>query len=174
MGGGHILGRLIPAALACACAGAPGPAGAPSSVATTFDPAGGYDVTLASEVMVAEGVMEIRGAPGAYRGRLEAGGLSAEIVAVETGPGQMTVDADTGQGMIVLRLAVDDDILSGNWVLGPRRGTVTAERRGRQPAMPGDSTGSGSVAASGFIVATGGPVSVGRSFRPPHSDHEPS
>lgn len=96
-----------------------------------FDPAGGYDVTLASDVMVAEGVMEIRGAPGAYRGRLEAGGLSAEIVAVETGPGQMTVDADTGQGTIVLRLAVDDGFLSGNWVLGPRRGTVTAERRGR-------------------------------------------
>lgn len=80
---------------------------------------------------MAEGVLEIRGAPGTYRGRLEAGGLFAEIVAVETGPGQMTVDADTGQGTIVLRLAVHDGFLSGNWVLGPRRGTVTAERRRR-------------------------------------------
>lgn len=97
--------------------------------------------------------MDVRGAPGAYRGRLEAGGLSAEIVAVETGPGHMTVEADTGQGKVVLRLAVNDGFLSGNWVLGLRRGTVTAERRRRQPGVP---------------------VSTGRSSRPPHSDHEPS
>lgn len=118
--------------------------------------------------MVAEGVMEIRGAPGAYRGRLEAGGLSADIVAVETGPGHMAVEADTGQGTVVLRLAVDDGFLSGNWVLGLRRGTVTAQRRGRQPA------GFGAVAGSGAVAESGGPVSTGRSSRPPHSDQEPS
>lgn len=110
-------------------------------------------MTLASNVSVAEGVMEVRGAPGAFRGRLEAGGLSAEIVAVETAPGHMTVEADTGRGTVVLRLAVDAGFLSGNWVLGRRRGTVTAERRGRQSGVP---------------------TSTGRSSRPPHSDQEPS
>lgn len=112
--------------------------------------------------MVAEGVMEIRGTPGAYRGRLEAGGLSADVMAVETGPGHMTVEADTGQGTIVLRLTVDGGFLSGNWVLGLRRGTMTAERTGGRPAV------------AGYVVGSGGPVSNGRSLRPPHSDHEPS
>lgn len=117
--------RLAPAAvvLAAACASASGTAG------SSWDPTGIYDVTLASEGMVGEGTMTVRGIPGAYRGTLSAGGVSAEIRRVEVGNGDVNIRAETAAGMLILRLLRDGSYLTGNWVLGERRGTVVAQRR---------------------------------------------
>ena len=106
--------------------------------------------------MVSEGTMEISGEAGSYVGRLSVGGIVAVVRRVEPGPGHMRVEADTGRGIVVLRLATDGEFFSGNWVMGAQRGTATAEKR--RPYYEGDV----------------GPVSTGSSSRPPHSDHEPS
>ena len=117
---------MAPAAmlLAAACASTP------SSAGSTWDPTGIYDVTMASEGMVGEGTMTIRGIPGAYRGTLAAGGVSAEIRRVEVGDGDVNIRAETTGGMLlILRLLRDGSYLTGNWVLGERRGTFVAQRR---------------------------------------------
>lgn len=157
-GGPGLLTPLLAIGLAAGCAtssppGAeegPAPAGA-------FDPAGGYEVTMSSERMVSEGTMEvrgIRGEPGSYTGVITVGSVTARIVNVEAGDDHMTVQAIASQGTLILRLAWDGEYLSGNWILGSQRGTFLGRKRPGQPS--------------------GGPVSTGRSARPPHSDQEPS
>ena len=106
---------------------------------------------MSSETMVSRGTMEIQGEPGAYLGRVSVGGIAGRVVVVEPGEGHMSVQVEVDGGLMVLRLAGDGAFLSGNWILGRRRGAVVAERR-----------------------AQGGPVSTGRSLRPPHSDQDPS
>ena len=93
-----------------------------------LNPLGEYEVTLSSEILVSEGTMSIRGVPGAYRGTLAAGGMNARIVGVEVDVNQMHVTATVESGSLVLRLAGDESSLAGNWVMGTRRGTVTATR----------------------------------------------
>ena len=104
--------------------------------------------------MVSEGWMEVRGEPGRYTGMINVGGVAARILTLEIGEDHMAVRASTRQRTLILRLARDGDFLSGNWVLGAQRGTIIANRRPDQ--------------------TSGGPVSIGRSLRPPHSDHDPS
>lgn len=99
--------------------------------------------------------MEISGKPGSWTGRLSVGSVVAVVRRVETRPGHMHVEADTDRGRLVLRLATDGTLFSGNWVLGGQRGSVVAEKR--EP-YEGDA----------------GPVSTGKSSRLPHSDQEPS
>ena len=119
--------RLRTAAVAVAflwgCAHGPAVGGA------TLDPLGEYEVTLSSESLVSEGTMTIEGEPGAYRGALVAGRMTARIVGVEVGVNLMHVTAAVESGRLVLRLAGDESLLAGNWVMGTRRGTVTATRR---------------------------------------------
>lgn len=93
------------------------------------DPVGVYEVVLSSGVVVTSGTMEIRGEEGSYTGLLSAGAMAAALRSVEVGPGHMQIEADTGQGIVILRLAADGRFLSGNWVMGERRGTFTAEKR---------------------------------------------
>lgn len=121
---------------------------------TAFDPVGRYDLTMSSETMVSEGWMEIRGEPATYTGLIDIGGVAARILSLEVGEDHMTVRATTSQRPLILRLARDENFLSGNWILGRQRGTIVARKRPDHPS--------------------GGPVSIGRSFRPPHSDHDPS
>ncbi len=112
--------------------------------------------------------MEIRGHPGHYRGILVAGGISARIDGVDTGEDHVRIGARTDHGSLILRLARDGDFLSGNWILGARRGTFTAEKH------PQRRHGSGSPDSSPGEPTAAGPVSTGRSSRLPHSDHDPS
>lgn len=93
-----------------------------------MDPLGQYEVTLSSESLVSEGTMSIRGEPGAYRGALVAGGMTAVITGVDVDANQMHVRASVDFSTLVLRLAGDGHFLAGNWVMGTRRGTVTATR----------------------------------------------
>ena len=111
---------------------------------------------MSSETMVSDGAMEIRGKPGSYTGTIDVGAAAARILSLDVGEGYMTVRAELRRQTLILRLARDGDFLSGNWVLGAQRGTIVANKR------PGQASGSG------------GPVSTGRSGRPPHSDQDPS
>ena len=128
---GHFLGILrLKAAFGLVLAlGAFGCAGTLGSEAPSFDPTGIYDVTMATQGMVSEGTMTIRGIPGDYRGTLAAGGVSADIKSVAVGEGNMSVSAETGGGVLILRILKDGPMFSGNWVLGERRGTFAAEKR---------------------------------------------
>lgn len=140
--------------VAAGCA-TPGPSGdAASPTAPGFDPVGRYDLTMSSATMVSEGSMEIRGEPGGYTGMINITGVAARVTNLEAGEDHMTVHAITGEHPLILRLARDGDFLSGNWILGPQRGTIIANKRSDQ--------------------SSGGPVSIGRSSRPPHSDQDPS
>ena len=94
-----------------------------------IDPTGIYDLTMSSETMVSEGTMEIYGEPGGYLGRVSVGGVSGRILLVEPGEGGLTVQVDVEGGRLVFRLAGEASYLSGNWVMGGRRGSVVAERR---------------------------------------------
>ena len=114
---------VLAVALLASCATAPG------GESPSFDPTGIYDVTMASQGLVSEGTMTLRGVPGNYRGNLSAGGMSAEIGRVEIGEDNMSLRAETDGGTLILRLLKDGTFLSGNWVLGDRRGTFTAEKR---------------------------------------------
>ena len=114
---------VVAAALGSACATTSG------GEAPSFDPTGIYDVTMASQGLVSEGTMTVRGVPGRYRGTLSAGGMSAEVHRVEVGEDNMSLWAETDGGTLILRLLKDGSFLSGNWVLGERRGTFTAEKR---------------------------------------------
>lgn len=109
-------------------AGCATPPNATVGEATRLDPLGQYEVTLSSESLVSEGTMSIRGEPGAYRGALVAGDMTAVITGVEVGVDLMHVRATVGVGRLILRLAGDGHFLAGNWVMGTRRGTVTATR----------------------------------------------
>lgn len=143
-------------AAACAASSPPGTEDGPAP-AGAFEAAGEYEVTMSSERMVSEGTMEvrgIRGEPGSYTGVITVGSVTARIVNVDAGDDHMTVHAIASQGTLILRLAWDGEYLSGNWILGPQRGTFMGRKRPGQPS--------------------GGPVSIGRSARPPHSDQEPS
>ena len=93
-----------------------------------LNPLGEYEVTLSSESLVSEGTMSIEGGPGAYRGSLVAGSMTARIIGVEVGANLMHVTATVESGRLVLRLAGDESFLAGNWVMGTRRGTVVATR----------------------------------------------
>lgn len=137
----------------CAIAGAPATDAAPPP-GGVFDPVGFYDVTMSSERMVSEGTMSIRGEPGNYTGMIAVGSVAARIVNVEPGEDHMTVHATTRQTNLILRLGWDGEFLSGNWILGAQRGTFVGRRRPDQ--------------------RSGGPVSMGTSLRPPHSDQDPS
>ncbi len=149
------LTALLVAGLAGGCAGSGGPgADGGSGPASVFEPTGEYDVTMSSERMVSEGTMDIRGEPGGYAGVITVGGVTARIVSVEAGDDHMAVHAIAAQGTLILRVAWDGESLSGNWILGAQRGTFVGRKRPGQPS--------------------GGPVSIGRSGRPPHSDHDPS
>lgn len=107
----------------------PDPGPGPGSEGPALDPLGVYDMTMSSESLVSEGMMEIRGSPGNYRGRLVVGVTEVAIGSVEVGAGFMNVHADMPTGALVLRLAGDGAFFSGNWVLGAQRGTVIAEKR---------------------------------------------
>ncbi|NNF26077.1 MAG: hypothetical protein HKN73_02490 [Gemmatimonadetes bacterium] len=110
-----------------ACAGT---LGGPGEAQEGVDPPTGiYDVTMASQGMVSEGTMTIRGVPGDYRGTLSIPGVSAEIGEVDVEGGDLQLRARTERGMLILRLLRDGDFLSGNWILGEQRGTFAAERR---------------------------------------------
>jgi hypothetical protein len=92
-------------------------------------PTGIYDVTMASQGMVSEGTMTIRGIPGDYRGTLSIPGVSAEIGDIDVGAEDLQLRARTERGTLILRLLRDGNFLSGNWILGEQRGTFAAERR---------------------------------------------
>ena len=98
--------------------------------------------------------MDVRGEPGNYTGMIAVGSVSARIVNVEPGEDHMTVHATARQANLILRLAWDGEFLSGNWILGAQRGTFVGRKRPDQPS--------------------GGPISIGRPSRPPHSDQDPS
>ena len=121
---------------------------------SAFDPVGRYELTMSSETMVSEGTMEIRGEPGRYTGMIAVGSVGARIVGVEAAADHMIVRATTSERTLILRLARDEDFFSGNWILGGQRGTIVGRKRPDQ--------------------SSAGPVSIGRSFRPPHSDQDPS
>lgn len=112
---------------ASACAGTLGRPG--ESQEGVDPPTGIYDVTMASQGMVSEGTMTIRGVPGDYRGTLSIPGVSAEIGEVDVGGGDLQLRARTERGMLILRLLRDGEFLNGNWILGEQRGTFAAERR---------------------------------------------
>lgn len=120
---------LTPVALfaASACAGMVGGTGDPLDGVPP--PTGIYDVTMASQGMVSEGTMTIRGVPGDYRGTLSIPGVSTEIGDVEVTADDLQLRARTQRGMLILRLLRDGDFLSGNWILGEQRGTFAAARR---------------------------------------------
>lgn len=128
---------LLAAGMVAACS-TPGPQRAPSPSAgaefeleaetAPLDPVGAYELTMSSEVMVAEGTMEIRGKPGNYVGTVDIGGMGGRVVSVAPGVGRLAVDIDTHRGRLVLRLVGDGSALSGNWVLGEQRGTIAAKR----------------------------------------------
>ncbi len=131
---------LVTAGLALGCAT---PAGQDVQ-GLVMDPVGVYDLTMSSESQVSEASMLIRGQPGAYTGRVAVGATVAQIRFVEVGPGQLNVRAAMPSGTLILRLTRDADYLAGNWVLGSRRGTVTATKRRQEPgAGEGMRTGSG-------------------------------
>lgn len=136
----------------CAASSGPVPEGEPALA--NFDPVGWYDVTMSSERMVSEGTMDIRGEPGNYTGMIAVGSVIARIVNVDAGEDHMAVHATARQTNLILRLAWDGESVSGNWILGAQRGTFVGRKRPVQPS--------------------GGPVSIGRSGRPPHSDQDPS
>ena len=79
--------------------------------------------------MVSEGTMTLRGVRDDYRGTLSVSGFSAEISEVEVGDVDLEIRARTDRGTLILRLLRDGGFLSGNWILGEQRGTVTAEKR---------------------------------------------
>ena len=120
--------RLCPAAAAFLWGCAHGPVAGEGTLEAPLDPLGEYEVTLSSESLVSEGTMTIEGQPGAYRGALVAGRMTARIIGVEVGVNLVHVTATVESGRLVLRLAGDESFLSGNWVMGTRRGTVTASR----------------------------------------------
>jgi len=148
------LTALLVIGLAGGCAASSGSAPDGELPPATFDPVGWYDVTMSSERMVSEGTMDIRGEPGSYTGMIAVGSVAARIVNVDAGEDHMTVHATARQTNLILRLVWDGQSLSGNWILGAQRGTFVGRKRPAQPS--------------------GGPVSIGRSGRPPHSDQDPS
>lgn len=115
---------VLLAAFLMGCATAP----APAAEQPVSDPVGSYELSMSSETGVSDGTMLIRGEPGNYRGTFSVGALSAVIAGVETGVGVLNVHADLPQGTLILRLAGDGVCFAGNWVLGARRGTITAEK----------------------------------------------
>lgn len=110
------------------------PEPAPGNEEAAMDPVGIYDLTMSSETMVSEGTLEIYGEPGAYLGRVSVGGVNGRIILVEPGEGRISIQVEVEGGRLVFRLAGDSAYLSGNWVMGGRRGTAVAERR--VPAVP--------------------------------------
>lgn len=163
------LSRCLPlvliSGLPAGCATSPTPAVEES----VLDPLGTYELSMSSVTQVSDGTMTIRGQPGNYRGTLSVGVLAAPIAAVETGVAILNVHASLPQGTLILRLSGDGLCFAGNWVLGAQRGTITAEKLPR-------AQGSGGCAHPGSRrpLPSGGPVSTGRSSRPPHSDQDPS
>lgn len=151
----RLAGAMLVIGLAggCAVSHPPGAGDGPAP-GNVFNPVGWYDVTMSSERMVSEGTMDVVGEPGNYTGMIAVGSVAARIVTVEAGEDHMTVHAITRQTNLILRLAWDGEFLSGNWILGGQRGTFVGRKRPDQPSA--------------------GPVSIGRSVRPPHSDHDPS
>lgn len=107
---------------------------APATGEAAMDPVGVYDLTMSSETMVSEGTLEIYGEPGEYLGSVSVGGVSGRIILVEPGEGRISIQVEVEGGRLVFRLAGDAGYLSGNWVMGGRRGTAVAERR--VPAVP--------------------------------------
>ena len=101
------------------------PGGAPEPA---FRPLGTYEVTMSAQGQVSQGRLEIRGSPDNYRGMLAVGATQAEVEAIEVGAGQMNIRARLPAGTLVLRLTGDARLMSGNWVLGNRRGTVVVAR----------------------------------------------
>lgn len=122
IGGGLAL-ALAMGTLLSACQTTAGAGGA-----GVIKPAGLYSVTMASAGLVSEGTMRIHGAEGNYRGTLSIGGMSATVRRVEVGEGTFEAELQTPSGTLVLRLVGDESFLTGNWLLGGRRGTFTAER----------------------------------------------
>ena len=132
-GAGLVPALLLATGVAAACSAPrlqqpPGPQQGAEADSEALNPVGAYDLTMSSETMVSEGKMEIRGEPGRYVGTVAVGGISGRIVKVMAGVGQLVVDVDTHAGRLVLRLVGGDATLTGNWVLGERRGTIVAER----------------------------------------------
>lgn len=124
---------LLTTGLAAACSAhglqrPPGSRPGAEAGSEALNPVGTFDLTMSSETMVSEGKMQIRGEPGRYVGTVAVGGISGRIVRVVSDVGQLDVDVDTDAGRLVLRLAGSGATLTGNWVLGGRRGTVVAER----------------------------------------------
>ena len=131
---------LVTAGLALGCAT---PAGQDVQ-GLVMDPVGVYDLTMSSESQVSEASMLIKGQPGAYSGSVVVGGTVVQIRFVEVGPGQLNVQAVMPSGTLILRLTRDGDYLAGNWVLGSRRGAVTATKRRQEPGVDEEMrTGSG-------------------------------
>ena len=100
-----------------------------SNIGPEDDPRGTYEVTMASAGMVSEGTMTIHGSPGAYRGTLALPSGPTPLEKVRVGTGRLDIEAELPSGRLIVRLVRDGTHLSGNWVLGSRRGTFTANRQ---------------------------------------------
>ena len=124
---------VLLAGLLAGCATRPPPA----VEQPVLDPVGDYDLSMSSATQVSDGTMEIRGEPGDYRGLFSVGNLSAVIAGVEVGVSVLNVLAKLPQGMLTIRLTGDGHCFAGNWVLGTRRGTITAERQPRPQGSSG-------------------------------------
>lgn len=119
----------LPHGVGCTAGRTPAPPDPePATETAAMDPVGVYDLTMSSETMVSEGTMEIYGEPGGYEGRISLGVVTGRIVLVEAGEGQLIVQVALQEGRLTLRLAGDVSFLSGNWILGKRRGAVVAKR----------------------------------------------
>lgn len=91
-----------------------------------FDPIGTYSMTITDDGEEVDVSMEIRGEPGAYGGTISASTRpSVDISTVTATADQMTVTAVITSGVLVIRLRVDGDSVSGDWSLRGDGGTAT-------------------------------------------------
>src|SRR3712207_1996698 len=108
--------RSCAALLLAACAGR---AAAPrEDTPPTVDPAGEYELTFVDDGKPAKAVMLVTGGPGTFGGRIAAETRPEVAITTVTASGPLvTVTADVPQGVLLLRLRLDGDSVSGNWSL---------------------------------------------------------
>lgn len=90
-----------------------------------FDPIGKYTMTITDDGEEVDAIMEIIGEPGGYSGTISVTTRpTVDISTVTATADQMTITAVIPNGVVVIRLRVDGDSVSGDWSLRGDGGTV--------------------------------------------------
>jgi len=96
-----------------------------------FEPTGTYTMTITDDGEEVDATMEITGEPGAYGGTISATTRpTVDISTVTATANQMTVTAVIANGVLVIRLVVEGDNVTGDWALRGDGGVATGMKTG--------------------------------------------